>query len=156
MVCGVLAFTVMVIVLVLVRVRTKRSAATAAANTYNADNCDSYRAYEPSPPQSGITGGTLKKKANNNNNSGPPTAANKTWHSETLPRSRSQSSSSFINNNLGVTEGVHNSSEFLETGTMRRGHGYSSHTLTKTNPYRHKVLTNGSFLNLKESQVRDA
>ncbi|CAB4068963.1 unnamed protein product [Lepeophtheirus salmonis] len=26
-----------------------------------------------------------------------------------------------------------------------------NHTLSKTNPYRHKVLTNGSFLNLKES-----
>ncbi len=31
------------------------------------------------------------------------------------------------------------------TGTMTK-----QHTLTKTNPYRHKVLTNGSFLNLKD------
>ena len=41
-------------------------------------------------------------------------------------------------------------------GTLRRGTGGhytpNTHTLTKTNPYRHKVLTNGSFLNLKDSQ----
>ena len=93
-VCGVLAFTVMVIVLVLVRVRTKRAASAGAAagavsSTYNADNCDAYRAYEPSPPlQSGITGGTLKKKSNNNNNQHHPhpSGASKAWQSETLPR----------------------------------------------------------------------
>ena len=77
-------------------------------------------------------------------------------------RSRSQSSSSFINNNLGVTEAANCvSSDYLELagggggGTMRRSH-YSSHTLTKagnSGPYRQKVLTNGSFLNLKESQA---
>ena len=95
-VCGVLAFTVMVIVLVLVRVRTKRAASASTdtagpvSSTYNADNCDAYRAYEPSPPlQSGITGGTLKKKSNNNNNQHHPhpSGASKAWQSETLPRS---------------------------------------------------------------------
>ena len=40
-------------------------------------------------------------------------------------------------------------------GTLRRTGGTNSqtHTLTKTNPYRHKVLTNGSFLNLNLKDV---
>ena len=116
----------MVITLILVRVRTKRSSTTS---TYNSDNCDSYRAYEPSPPQPGHLTNTLKKKKqqqpnNNNNNSGGTSLTNrgastaheqqqhqggsssgpaKAWQSETLPRSRSQSSASFINNNLGIS-----------------------------------------------------
>ena len=119
--------SVMVITLILVRVRTKRSSTTS---TYNSDNCDSYRAYEPSPPQPGHLTNTLKKKKqqqqpnNNNNNSGGTSLTNrgastaheqqqhqggsssgpaKAWQSETLPRSRSQSSASFINNNLGIS-----------------------------------------------------
>ena len=130
-VCGLLLLSVMVIILILVRVRTKRA-------QYDTDNCDSYRAYEPTPP------GAKLPQNNLNNNSGNGNGNNvvKAWQSETLPRSRSQSSSSFINNNL----------DFLETGgTLRRNPNSSgTHTLTKTNPYRHKVLTNGSFLNLKD------
>lgn len=39
-------------------------------------------------------------------------------------------------------------------GTLRRNGTHSNtHTLTKTNPYRHKVLTNGSFLNLNLKDV---
>ena len=44
-------------------------------------------------------------------------------------------------------------------GTLRRNNNNNSgtnsntHTLTKTNPYRHKVLTNGSFLNLNLKDV---
>ena len=39
-------------------------------------------------------------------------------------------------------------------GTLRRnGTNSNTHTLTKTNPYRHKVLTNGSFLNLNLKDV---
>ena len=43
-------------------------------------------------------------------------------------------------------------------GTLRRdrqtgGSNSQTHTLTKTNPYRHKVLTNGSFLNLNLKDV---
>ena len=40
------------------------------------------------------------------------------------------------------------------SGTLRRtGNSSNTHTLTKTNPYRHKVLTNGSFLNLNIKDV---
>ncbi len=41
-----------------------------------------------------------------------------------------------------------------DSGTLRRAGTHSNtHTLTKTNPYRHKVLTNGSFLNLNLKDV---
>ena len=42
------------------------------------------------------------------------------------------------------------------SGTLARRHAgqtSNTHTLTKTNPYRHKVLTNGSFLNLNLKDV---
>ena len=93
--------------------------------------------YEPT------TGGSKGSTSNLNNNGGSKNGGSG-W--DTLPRSHS--TSSFINNNLGGDVG---SGEYPDMGTLRRvGPGGTSgtHTLTKTNPYRHKVLTNGSFLNL--------
>jgi hypothetical protein len=42
----------------------------------------------------------------------------------------------------------HNTS--MESGTLVNTISRRNHTLTRTNPYRHKVLTNGSFVSLKD------
>ena len=62
------------------------------------------------------------------------------------------SSPNTTNHELSLNDSCSGNGTF-SNGTLRR-HGATSgsnsqtHTLTKTNPYRHKVLTNGSFLNL--------
>jgi hypothetical protein len=38
----------------------------------------------------------------------------------------------------------------MESGTLVNTISRRNHTLTRTNPYRHKVLTNGSFVSLKD------
>ena len=93
---------------------------------YDAERKDSYRAYEPN-------GGDDKDGGN---------MANKNLSSwlDSLPRSE---------------RGHHLPAESVPDLHLEGGGGGSDtlpkqHTLTKTNPYRHKVLTNGSFLNLKD------
>ena len=174
-VCGLLMISIMIIVLILVRVRIKRA-------HYDTDACDSYRAYEPSSnfgnknsnetlvlPSNGVP---LNSSGRNNLTGESNTTKNLSNWLDSLPRSRS---SSFINNNLNGTlplngsnmgEGCSpnttstSSQDFGEpivgNGTLRRHHTLTSngtHTLTKTNPYRHKVLTNGSFLNLNMKEA---
>lgn len=64
-----------------------------------------------------------------------------------------------IHGSGGRNNGSPNTSHELSlndsNGTLKRNGGTHSntHTLTKTNPYRHKVLTNGSFLNLNLKDV---
>ena len=173
-VCGLLMISIMIIILILVRVRIKRA-------HYDTDACDSYRAYEPSSnfgnknsnetlvlPSNGVP---LNSSARNNITGESNTTKNLSNWLDSLPRSRS---SSFINNNLNGTLPLHGSNmgegcspnttstssqdfgEPVNNGTLRRHHTLTSngsHTLTKTNPYRHKVLTNGSFLNLNMKEA---
>ena len=172
-VCGLLMISIMIIVLILVRVRIKRA-------HYDTDACDSYRAYEPSSnfgnknsnetlvlPSNGVP---LTSSGRNNITGESNATKNLSNWLDSLPRSRS---SSFINNNLNGTipngsnmgEGCSpnttstSSQDFgdvVGNGTLRRHHTLTSngtHTLTKTNPYRHKVLTNGSFLNLNMKEA---
>ena len=173
-VCGLLMISIMIIVLILVRVRIKRA-------HYNTDACDSYRAYEPSSNFGNknsnetlvLPSNTLPLNTSGRNNLTGESNTTKNLSSwlDSLPRSRS---SSFINNNLNGTiqnegnmgEGCSpnttstSSQDFgdvsVGNGTLRRHHTLTSngtHTLTKTNPYRHKVLTNGSFLNLNMKEA---
>ena len=145
-VCGLLILIIAVIVIILVRVRTKRS-------QYNAEARDSYRAYEPSP------GNAAQSKTA----PAPPSKGNGVHHHvdlsntsknlsnwlDSLPRSEAGHSPNTTAHDLSMS----NSAEL--GGTLNRRTSSNTHTLTKTNPYRHKVLTNGSFLNLniKESPI---
>ena len=143
-VCGLLILIIAVIVVILVRVRTKRS-------QYNAEARDSYRAYEPTPP----TGGQNKTVASPSGKGNPVhhvdmtnTSKNLSNWLDSLPRSETGPSPNTTAHDLSMS----NSADL--NGTLNRRTS-NTHTLTKTNPYRHKVLTNGSFLNLniKESPV---
>ena len=148
-VCGLLILIIAVIAVILVRVRTKRS-------QYNAEARDSYRAYEPSPP----TGGQSKQGSTPSNKGAhghhhvdlSNTSKNLSNWLDSLPRSEAGHSPNTTAHDLSTS----NSADL--GGTLNRRSSSNTHTLTKTNPYRHKVLTNGSFLNLniKESPTNSS
>jgi hypothetical protein len=137
-VCGLLILIIAVIAVILVRVRTKRS-------QYNTEARDSYRAYEPTPPSAG-TGKPGSTTANKNVHSHhvdlSNTSKNLSNWLDSLPRSEAGHSPNTTAHDLSLS----NSGDL--GGTLNRRSSSNTHTLTKTNPYRHKVLTNGSFLNL--------
>ena len=124
-VSGILFLALVIIIIIVLRVRSGRKKATTEHAQYDAERRDSYRAYEPD----GVKGG--EKNLSN-------------WL-DSLPRSAADGAS------------PNHTMEVLDPGTLSKSGGNTSsggnnqqHTLTKTNPYRHKVLTNGSFLNLKD------
>ena len=142
-VCGLLILIIAVIAIILVRVRTKRS-------QYNAEARDSYRAYEPTPPTGGQTKGVASPGSKGVHVHHPElsnTSKNLSNWLDSLPRSEAGHSPNTTAHDISIS----NSADL--GGTLNRRSSSNTHTLTKTNPYRHKVLTNGSFLNLniKES-----
>ena len=91
---------------------------------YDAERKDSYKAYEPNGEDKGDGNGNVSTASKNLSS----------WL-DSLPRS----------------ERGHMTSEDVPDMNLDGGETLpKQHTLTKTNPYRHKVLTNGSFLNLKD------
>jgi hypothetical protein len=138
-ICGLLLIIIAVIIFILVRVKTKRT-------TYDTEAKDTYKAYEPTNPGGGQH---------------PKSGDKLTSWLDSLPRSE-------VHNTLrssGHSNGQHSPNTTAShelslnestNGTLRRNGGgtnSNTHTLTKTNPYRHKVLTNGSFLNLTLKDV---
>ena len=123
---GLVLLIIIVICIIMVRVRTRKT-------EYDTENKDTYKAYEPKSDNS------PDNNANNSNNK-----ALSQWI-DSLPRSETHNESpNTTSNELSI-----------DTNTLGRNPRPSNsnnlnHTLTKTNPYRHKVLTNGSFLNLKD------
>ena len=119
-VSGLVLIVVILVAVILIRVKTKRA-------QYDAERKDSYKAYEPNGDEKGDGNGNVSTVTASKNLS--------SWL-DSLPRS---------------DRGHH--SEDVTDMHLEGGGGETlpkQHTLTKTNPYRHKVLTNGSFLNLKD------
>ncbi len=110
-----------VVSVILVRARIKRA-------EYDADHRDTYREYEPplkeEPPQSSPAAGaaTTSESAR-----GLSSWLESLPDAATVAAAAAAASGDSVSNHARV------------------------HAVTKTNPYRHKVLTNGSFLNLKDA-----
>lgn len=120
---GLLLLILLVIFIVLIRVRTKKA-------EYDADERDTYKAYEPTvATKSVMLPDVVESK------SVTQTAKALSNWLDSLPRSEGSPNTT-----------AHDLS--IEGGTLKRPH--NAYSLSKTNPYRHKVLTNGSFLNLKD------
>jgi hypothetical protein len=122
-VTGLIFIVVVLVAVILVRVRTARK------SEYDAERKDAYKSYEPSGAP---TGADAKDNGGGGNNK-----SLSSWL-DSLPRSE-----------VGGGQVSHHHDMTLDggNGTIT---STKHHTLTKTNPYRHKVLTNGSFLNLKD------
>ena len=93
---------------------------------YDSENHETYKAYEPTSNKNDNLKVVMTSSSSNNN------GKNLSQWLDSLPRSE---------NSPNTT-----AHEISLDGTLSK----RNHTLTKTNPYRHKVLTNGSFLNLKD------
>ena len=126
---GVVAGLVLLMILIvsIIIVRTK----SRVRKEYDAENRDTYKAYEPAGKPDVVP---AKTNPDSSANASQLQAKNLSHWLDSLPRSDSNGHSpNTTAHDLSMEQG----------GTLRK-----HHTLTKTNPYRHKVLTNGSFLNL--------
>ncbi len=155
---GLVALSVAAVAVLLVRIRRRRGRrgggqGETRRKEYDAEERDTYRNYEPRPqPQgkaasatpttastasssSACGGGDQVEIATVSGGKGLSAWLDSLPRSEVSPNTTSHDLSLDNNGGGGGT-----------LGRQRSG----NHTLTKTNPYRHKVLTNGSFLNLKD------
>ena len=136
---GLVLLAVAVVVVILVRARVRRRKREVQ---YDSEDKDTYRTYEPRPPPAGKAAAASDSEGAVN----APSGGGKNLSSwlDSLPRSEAAVSAA------GASPNTTSHDLSLENGgTLGRGQR-GNHTLTKTNPYRHKVLTNGSFLNLKD------
>ena len=146
---GLVLLMLFVMMIICIRVNRKKAAST---EEYDADDRDTYKAYEPTdkPPTTAATiakpdvvpspGGQQQQQQQQHQQQ----QKNLSHWLDSLPRSDITSAASRSPN----TTAHDLSMEGPAGGTLRK-----HHTLTKTNPYRHKVLTNGSFLNLKDIPI---
>ncbi len=128
---GLVVLSVILVLIIFVRAKNRKSRQRRQVE-YDSDDKDTYRTYEPRPPPAGKETSAAEDQQCHN-----ATKSLSNWL-DSLPRS--EHSPNTTSHDLSIEQG----------GTLGRHSRSGNHTLTKTNPYRHKVLTNGSFLNLKD------
>ncbi len=128
-ICGILLILIAVIIFVLVRVKSKsRRRPSNVVHQYDTEAREAYKAYEPSKTEQRTLTSWLDSLPRSND----------------IIKAHSPNTTASADLSLNGFESA--------SGTLKRGSSSNTHTLTKTNPYRHKVLTNGSFLNLNIGQ----
>jgi len=127
-------FALVIFAVIVVRLRAAKK--QRRYSEYDANDKDTYRTYEPATV---VVRRQEKEK-------------NLTSWLDSLPRSvadggAGNTSPNTTSHDLSLDHQQQAPATLPRSGKHANG---NNHTLTKTNPYRHKVLTNGSFLNLKD------